>query len=115
MADALAKQVDALGVTAMTIGKAAMSEKYAAAFANALPFLMATGDIALGWMHLWRALTAAKALENNPKQKNRVFYEGIITTARFFMETVLPVTAGKMTAVQGLSDAALMVEDAAFG
>jgi alkylation response protein AidB-like acyl-CoA dehydrogenase len=115
MADALAKQVEVFGLTAMTIGKAAMSEKYAAAFANALPFLMVTGDIALGWMHLWRALTAAKALEKNPKQKDRVFYEGIITTARFFMETVLPITSGKMIAVQGLSDSALMVEDAAFG
>lgn len=115
LATALEKQVEELGVTAMAIGKAAMSEKYASAFANAHPFLMATGDIALGWMHLWRALKAANALDNNPKQKDRVFYEGIITTARFYIETILPVTAGRMAAVQALSDAALMVEDAAFG
>ncbi|MCP3924619.1 MAG: hypothetical protein GY714_18750 [Desulfobacterales bacterium] len=85
----------------MTIGKAALSEKYASAFANAHPFLMVMGDIILGWMHLWRALTATKALENNPKEKKSIFYEGIITTARFYMETELPVTSGKMKAVQG--------------
>ncbi len=82
-----------------------MSEKYASAFANVHPFLMVMGDITLGWMHLWRALTATKTLEGNPKEKNRIFYEGIITTARFYMETELPVTSGKMKAVQGLSDA----------
>ena len=115
LAEILSKQVDALGMTAMTIGGAARSEKYASAFAHAHPFLEVTGDVALGWMHLWRALTATQALEKNPKQKDRVFYNGIITTARFYMETVLPVTFGKMKAVQGLSNAALIVDDAAFG
>ena len=115
LAEILSKQVDALGMTAMTIGGAARSEKYASAFAHAHPFLEVTGDVALGWMHLWRALTATQALEKNPKQKDRVFYSGIITTARFYMETVLPVTFGKMKAVQGLSNAALIVDDAAFG
>ncbi len=115
MADTLEKQVNALGLTAQTIGSAAMSEKCAAAFAHAHPFLHATGEVVLGWMHLWRALKALKALEKQPKEKDRIFYEGIITTARFFMETVLPVTFGKMKAVQRLSDAALVIEEAAFG
>lgn len=111
----LEEQVEELGLTAMIIGKAAMGEKYASAFANAHPFLMVMGDVILGWMHLWRALTATKSLENNPKKKDQIFYEGIITTARFYIETELPVTKGKMKAVQGLSDAALMVDEAAFG
>jgi alkylation response protein AidB-like acyl-CoA dehydrogenase len=115
LAEALSKQVESLGVTAMTIGQAAMSEKYTSAFANAHPFLEATGDVVIGWMHLWRALAATNALENNPKQKDRVLYEGIITTARFYVETVLPATFGKMKAVQGLSDASLIMEEAAFG
>ena len=115
LAHALSKQVESLGATAMIIGQAAMSEKYATAFANAHPFLDVTGDVTIGWMHLWRALTATTALEKNPKQKDRIFYEGIITTARFYIETVLPVTFGKMKAVQGLCDAALIMEDQAFG
>lgn len=115
IARALSEQVKGLGETAVIIGRAAVSEKYAAAFANAHPFLEITGDVALGWMHLWRALTATNALENHPKQKDVVFYEGIITTARFYMETILPATLGKMKAVQNLSDAALVMEEKAFG
>jgi alkylation response protein AidB-like acyl-CoA dehydrogenase len=115
LAQALSKQVENLGATAMTIGQAAVSEKYASAFANAHPFLEVTGDVAIGWMHLWRALKATTALENNPKEKDCIFYEGIITTARFYIETVLPATIGKMKAVQGLSDAALMMDEKAFG
>ncbi|MBU2631715.1 MAG: acyl-CoA dehydrogenase C-terminal domain-containing protein, partial [Proteobacteria bacterium] len=115
LAHALSKQVQGLGDTAMIIGRAAVCEKYASAFANAHPFLEVTGEVTLGWMHLWRALTAVTALENNPKQKDRIFYEGIITTARFYIETVLPATLGKMKAVQGLSNAALIMEEQAFG
>jgi hypothetical protein len=115
MADALSRSVEALGITAMTIGKAAMSEKYASAFANAHPFLEVTGDVVLGWMHLWRATTAARCLDKKLKKKEQVFYKGIITTAQFYVKTVLPVAFGKMKSVQSLCDAALAMDDAAFG
>jgi hypothetical protein len=95
-----------------------MSEKYTTAFANAHPFLEATGDVVMGWMHLWRALTAVKALETKQKKKSgkkdQVFYQGIITSARFYIETVLPVTQGRMASVQALSDAALNMDEASF-
>jgi alkylation response protein AidB-like acyl-CoA dehydrogenase len=116
LANALEKQVEAIGMTAMSIGGAAMSEKYATAFANAHPFLEVTGDVAVGWMHLWRAVTATDALENKKNKKREViFYQGIITTSRFYIETVLPVTLGRMKSIQALSDAALAMEDTAFG
>ncbi|MCP4673884.1 MAG: acyl-CoA dehydrogenase [Desulfobacula sp.] len=114
MAESLGKAAEALGITAFGLGSTAMSEKYATAFANAHPFLEATGDVVLGWMHLWRALTAAKALEKNPGKKNQVFYGGIITSARFFMESVLPVAQGRMASVQALSDASLSMDEASF-
>ena len=69
----------------------------------------------MGWMHLWRALTAVRALEAVKKEKDRIFYEGIVSISRFYMETVLPVAFGRMKSVQALSDAALSVEDAALG
>jgi hypothetical protein len=65
-------------------------------------------------MHLWRAVAAAAALENNTKEKNRLFYEGIIHTARFYIKTVLPVTLGKADSVQALCDAALTIDQTAF-
>jgi len=91
-----------------------MSEKYATAFANAHPFLEATGDVVMGWMHLWRALTAVKSLEKKSGKKDQIFYNGIVTSARFFMETVLPVAQGRMASVQALSDAALSMDEASF-
>ena len=114
MAESLGKAAETLGITAFGLGSAAMSEKYATAFANAHPFLEATGDVVLGWMHLWRALTAANALEKKPKKKNQIFYKGIITSARFYLETVLPVAQGRMASVQALSDAALSMDESSF-
>jgi len=35
--------------------------------------------------------------------------------ACFYMEIVLPVTAGKMKSIRGLSHAALVMEDKAYG
>ena len=99
----------------MTIGMAALSEKYRNAFAHAHPFLEATGDVTLGWLHLKRALTAARALKGKVRKKDEIFYNGVITTARFFIETILPVSFGRMKSVQALSDASLAMDEAAFG
>ncbi len=115
LADKLEASVAALGLTALTLGTAAMSEKYAIAFAHAHPFLEITGDVVLGWMHLWRAICASDCLGRVKKEKDRVFYRGIITSARFYLETVLPITHGRMMSVQGLSSAALDMEDLSFG
>ncbi len=115
LADKREKSVNRFGVTALCLGTAAMSEKYSSAFAHAHPFLEITGDVTLGWMHLWRAIIASHSLETAKKEKEKSFYRGIITSATFFIETVLPVTDGRMMSVQGLSSAALDMEDQSFG
>ncbi|NOX32479.1 MAG: acyl-CoA dehydrogenase [Deltaproteobacteria bacterium] len=114
MAESLDKAVETLGMTALGLGRAAMSEKYATAFAHAHPFLEATGDVVMGWMHLWRACTAVNALEKKSRKKDKAFYEGIVTCARFYMEAVLPVALGRMASVQAMSDAALTMDEASF-
>ncbi len=115
LAESLEKAVNGLGMTALGLGTAAMSEKYAHAFAHAHPFLEVTGDVCLGWMHLVRALAATQALDKAKRQKEQVFYQGIITGAQFYIQTVLPVTQGRMKSVQGLSSAALEMDLEAFG
>lgn len=115
LAEDLEKAVNGLGMTALGLGTAAMSEKYAHAFAHAHPFLEVTGDVCLGWMHLWRALAATQALGKAKRSKDQVFYQGIITGARFYIQTVLPVTQGRMKSVQGLSSAALDMDPEALG
>jgi alkylation response protein AidB-like acyl-CoA dehydrogenase len=104
-----------LGEVAMHIGKMAMSENFKVAFAHALPFLYAMGDTIMAWMLLWRAAVASEKLAGKPKKKDIVFYEGQIKTAEFFIKTELPLTSGKMAAIQGGCAAAIEISDEGFG
>ena len=85
------------------------------AYAAAGPFLNATGDIITAWMLLWRACLAAGQLEKKKKRADIAFYDGQIASARFFIETVLPVTVGKINSINGMSGIAANMSDAAFG
>ncbi len=109
------KTANRLGEIAMHIGKMAMSADFKVAFAHALPFLYAMGDTIMGWMLLWRAMVASEKLAENPKKKDIAFYEGQIKTAEFFINTELPLTAGKMEAIQGSCAAAIEISDEGFG
>jgi hypothetical protein len=73
------------------------------------------GDVVMGWMLLWRAAIAAEKLQAGAKKKDRAFYEGQATTARYFINNVLPVTRGKMNAIQGLDDAVMAMPEVGFG
>jgi len=104
-----------LGEVAMHIGKMAMSEDFKVAFAHALPFLYAMGDIIMAWMLLWRAVVASEKLAAKPKKKDVAFYEGQIKTAEFFINTELPLTSGKMDSIKGGCAAAIEISDEGFG
>jgi hypothetical protein len=84
-------------------------------FAHALPFLYAMGDTIMAWMLLWRAVVASEKLAGKPKGKDIAFYEGQIKTAEFFIQTELPLTSGKMDAIQGGCAAAIEISDEGFG
>ena len=104
-----------LGEVAMHIGKMAMSEDFKVAFAHALPFLYAMGDIIMAWMLLWRAVVASEKLAAKPKKKDVFFYEGQIKTAEFFINTELSLTSGKMDSIKGGCAAAIEISDEGFG
>ena len=117
-----------LGKTALNIGQAAASPKVMAAFAHATHFLEVFGDVSLGWMWLWRAVIASPKLakllgDGDDKQKKEIlkknkeasFYYGQIQTARYFINTILPVTIGKMNSITGLEAAPVEMTDGAFG
>jgi hypothetical protein len=93
----------------------AMSDNFKVAFAYALPFLYAMGDTIMAWMLLWRAVVAAEKLAAEPKKKDVAFYEGQIKTAEFFIRTELPLTFGKMEAIQDGCAAAIEISDEGFG
>jgi alkylation response protein AidB-like acyl-CoA dehydrogenase len=115
LADKLESAMNALGECAMHLGQKAMSPELKTAFAHAFPFLEVMGDVTMGWMLLWRAVVASEKLQNGAKKKDVGFYEGQIQTAAFFMNTVLPVTHGKMVSIKDFDGSAVEIADAAFG
>jgi hypothetical protein len=105
--------VNKLGEVAMHLGKTAMSEKVLNAFAFACPFLEATGDVILSWMLLWRAAVAAPKIEKATKDAS--FYKGQVKSLEFFVNSILPITLGKMDAILKTNGAPVDIEDASFG
>ena len=99
--------VDRLGKVAFHLGQSAMSPKFKAAFSHSVPFLDVMGDVMMAWMLLWRATVAAEKLETAKKQ-DQLFYQGQIQTSEFFIRTILPVTLGRMDAIEDCSDAAVV-------
>jgi hypothetical protein len=117
-----------LGETAMHLGSTAMSPEVKTAFAYAYPFLEVMGDVVMAWMLLWRAVVAApklnellkdktgadqqKAIEKN---KHAAFYHGQLETAAYYIESILPVTLGKMDAIRATSKCIMDMPEACFG
>ena len=106
--------VNKLGEVAMHLGAAAMSPKVMAAFAHAYPFMEVCGDVVMTWMLLWRAVVAAEKIEA-AKKKDQAFYEGQFKQLEFFVQSVLPVTLGKMDAIRTTCEATIEISDEAFG
>jgi alkylation response protein AidB-like acyl-CoA dehydrogenase len=128
MADKLAQALERLGETALLLGRTAMSEEFRLAFAHATPFLEVVGDVIMAWMLLWRAMVALPrldALVDNAtgeirarlieKNKQAAFYEGQLQTAAYFINGMLPITLGKMQAIQAKEPAVVTMPESAFG
>ncbi len=107
------KAVNKLAEVAIHMGQAAMSDKVLNAFANAHPFQDATGDVTMAWMLLWRATIAAQKLEK-AKKKDKPFYEGIIKSLQFYVDTQIPITLGRFNALMNTSSAAMDIDDNMF-
>ena len=105
--------VNKLAEVAIHMGTTAMSPKVLAAFANAHPFQDATGDTIFAWMLLWRGVTAAQKLEK-AKKKDVPFYQGVIKSLSFYVQTVLPITLGRFAALLNTSAVAVEIEDNMF-
>jgi alkylation response protein AidB-like acyl-CoA dehydrogenase len=112
MAASVENVLNKLGEVAMHLGKTAMSEKVTTAFAYAHPFLEATGDVCSAWMLLWRATIAQQKL--GKKKKDDVFYNGVIKSAQYFINSVLPITLGKMQAILDSDGATVEMDEASF-
>ncbi len=104
-----------LGEVALHMGTMAFSNDILNAFAFAHPFMEVTGDVIMGWMLLWRASIAALKLEKGARKKDAAFYEGQLKSAEFFLNSILPITRGKMKAILATNGAAVDISEESFG
>jgi hypothetical protein len=66
---------------------------------ESVPFLMAVGDLLIGWLLLQQGEIALTALDGDPSPADRSFYSGKVTAAKFFVKNMLP----RLTAERGIA------------
>jgi alkylation response protein AidB-like acyl-CoA dehydrogenase len=62
-------------------------------------FLLAVGDLLIGWLLLRHAEIALAALDGDPGAGDRAFYNGKVAAAKFFVNNMLP----RLTADRGIA------------
>ncbi|UGT69036.1 acyl-CoA dehydrogenase [Nocardia gipuzkoensis] len=77
-------------------------------------FLLAFGDLMIGWRLLEQAEIALAALAGEPSQEDRAFYEGKVAVADFFGRTVLPDLSSARRVVTSVSGTLMDLPDGAF-
>lgn len=80
-AELVEKAINAVLTTATEYAGMMMKNPFIPLIA-ACDFLNCAGDILCGWLHLWMALEATKALERTDKESNKMFYTGKIEGAK---------------------------------
>lgn len=68
---------------------------------NTTRLLMASGDLVIGWLLIRQAEVALAALSGDVSERDRVFYEGKVATARWFAANRLPL----LTAERAIAEA----------
>jgi hypothetical protein len=77
-------------------------------------FLLAVGDLIIGWRLLVQAGVAQAALAASPAESDKSFYEGKIATAAFFAKNMLPTITVARGIVESVDDAIMDLPEAAF-
>src|SRR5690606_3459967 len=77
-------------------------------------FLLAAGDLLIGWLLLWHAEIALAALDGDVADAERHFYVGKVAAAMFFARNVLPRLSAKRTMVESVDRSIMELPEAAF-
>ncbi len=62
---------------------------------NSTRLLMASGDLVIGWLLMRQAEVALATLDAGAPERDRVFYEGKVETAKWFVRNRLPLLAAE--------------------
>ncbi|MCC3330985.1 acyl-CoA dehydrogenase [Nocardia abscessus] len=77
-------------------------------------FLLAVGDLLVGWQLLRQAEVAAAAVAAGADGPERAFYQGKITTAHYFARTVLPTLDATRVVLSQLDNDLMALSEAAL-
>ncbi len=81
---------------------------------GSVAYLLAVGDLLIGWLLLEHAEVALNALDANPSDRDREFYSGKIAAADFFTKNVLPRLTADRKIVEGLDLTVMDLREEAF-
>ena len=90
------------------------SNDLALGLANATIYLDAFGHVLIGWMWLWQATVATRALRARADGEERLFYMGKLAACRYFFRYELPKIDAAFILVSSLDDACLSFESSWF-
>ncbi|MFQ6329487.1 acyl-CoA dehydrogenase [Nocardia sp. CWNU-33] len=77
-------------------------------------FLLAVGDLLIGWQLLRHAEVAIKALDNGATGADEAFYTGKVGVAQFFARNVLPELTATRAILSNLDNDIMELDEAAF-
>jgi alkylation response protein AidB-like acyl-CoA dehydrogenase len=81
---------------------------------SSVRYLLAVGDLLMGWRLLVQADVARAALADSPSKSDASFYEGKVATAAFFAKNMLPRLAGARTVIESIDDDIMRLSESAF-
>ncbi len=81
---------------------------------ESVSFLLAVGDVLIGWLLLQQAQIALDALESDPSPKDRDFYRGKVGAATFFAKNMLPRLSAQRRIAEGADLSLMDLDEAAF-
>ncbi|WP_433755773.1 acyl-CoA dehydrogenase [Nocardia sp. CA-135398] len=77
-------------------------------------FLLAVGDLLVAWRLLVGAETALAALDSDPADSDRAFYDGKVATATFFAQQILPRLDADSAIISDLDGEIMTLDEDAF-
>ncbi|OBG96817.1 butyryl-CoA dehydrogenase [Mycobacterium sp. E136] len=81
---------------------------------GSVPFLLAVGDLVIGWLLLHQAEIALAALDGDVSDSDRAFYTGKVAAAKFFAKHMLPLLTAQRGIIETVGLEVMDVPEAAF-
>ncbi|WP_293004068.1 acyl-CoA dehydrogenase [Mycobacterium sp.] len=81
---------------------------------ESVAFLIAVGDLLIGWLLLRHAEIALTALDSEPSPSDQAFYAGKVATANFFVKNVLPRLTAEREIAANVDLAVMQLREEAF-